>query len=153
LIALTIEHYKPDVVVEIPRNALPLCEIVSRKGRKGLAKDAKDGVLFCGLGVSLAPFAGNFRRKGSKKTIHVFKTIHYQSINARIHVKRQTMVYKINTEEKYGQVMEEIAVYLQQATSGGGFQSLAPEDRDSLQRLSHIAEAWEDGIPLMPIKP
>ena len=34
-------------------------EIVSRKERKGLAKDAN---LLCGLGVSFAPFAGNFRR-------------------------------------------------------------------------------------------
>ncbi len=62
------------------------------------------------------------------------------------------MVYKINTEAEYGQVMEEIETYLRQATSGGGFHSLAPEDRDKLQHLSRIAEAWEDGIPLMPIR-
>ena len=43
-------------------------EIVSRKGHKGLAKGAKlEGIALCGLGVSLALFAGNFRRKGAKR--------------------------------------------------------------------------------------
>jgi len=32
---------------------------ISRKERKGLAKDAKYGVLLCVLSVSFAPFAGN----------------------------------------------------------------------------------------------
>jgi hypothetical protein len=63
------------------------------------------------------------------------------------------MVYKINTAAEYGQVMEEIEIYLRQATTGGGFHSLAPEDRDKLQYLSCVVEAWEDGIPLMPVKP
>ncbi len=40
-----------------------LREIVSRKGRKDLAKDAKEDVLLCGLDISFAPFAGNFRHK------------------------------------------------------------------------------------------
>jgi HTH-type transcriptional regulator/antitoxin HigA len=62
------------------------------------------------------------------------------------------MIYKINSEEEYQQVMESIGVYLQQATTAGGFHALAPEDRDKLQHLSRIAEAWEDGIPLMPIR-
>ncbi len=62
------------------------------------------------------------------------------------------MVYKINSVEEYSQVMEQIEAYLLQATNGGGFHSLPPEDRDKLQHLSQIAEAWEDGIPLMPIR-
>jgi len=41
----------------------PLCALaskISRKGRKGLAKDAKpEGATLCGLGVSFATFAGN----------------------------------------------------------------------------------------------
>ncbi|MFM9951306.1 MAG: hypothetical protein ACKV1O_25450 [Saprospiraceae bacterium] len=41
--------------------------IFSRKGRKGLAEDAKPkGATLCGLGVSFAPFAGNFRREPEK---------------------------------------------------------------------------------------
>ncbi|MBL7791636.1 MAG: helix-turn-helix domain-containing protein [Saprospiraceae bacterium] len=62
------------------------------------------------------------------------------------------MSYNINTEEEYRQVMEKIETYLQQATRGGGFHTLAPQERDDLQRLSMLAEAWEDNIPLMPIR-
>ncbi len=62
------------------------------------------------------------------------------------------MTYKINSEEEYRQVMEKIETYLQKATKSGGFHTLAPEDRDNLQHLSLMAEAWEDNIPLMPIR-
>ena len=62
------------------------------------------------------------------------------------------MTYKINSEEEYRQVMEKIETYLHQATKSGGFHTLAPEERDDLQHLSRIAEAWEDNIPLMPIR-
>ncbi len=62
------------------------------------------------------------------------------------------MTYKINSEEEYRQVMETIENYLQKATKGGGFHTLVSEERDNLQHLSRIAEAWEDNIPLMPIR-
>ncbi|MBK7937798.1 MAG: helix-turn-helix domain-containing protein [Lewinellaceae bacterium] len=48
--------------------------------------------------------------------------------------------------------MEKVETYLQKATRGGGFQSLAPEEQHELHRLSLLAEAWEDNIPLMPIR-
>jgi HTH-type transcriptional regulator/antitoxin HigA len=62
------------------------------------------------------------------------------------------MTYKINSEEEYRQVMEKIESYLQKATKSSGFHTLAPEERDNLQHLSRMAEAWEDNIPLMPIR-
>ena len=62
------------------------------------------------------------------------------------------MTYKIQSEEEYRQVMEKIESYLQTATKQGGFHTLAPEDRDNFQHLSRMAEAWEDNIPLMPIR-
>ena len=62
------------------------------------------------------------------------------------------MSYKINSEEEYLQVMEKVESYLQRATSGAGFQSLNHEEREDLRQLSLMAEAWEDDIPLMPIK-
>ncbi|HRI61639.1 MAG TPA: helix-turn-helix domain-containing protein [Saprospiraceae bacterium] len=62
------------------------------------------------------------------------------------------MTYQINSEEEYQQVMEKIESYLQKATKSGGFHTLAREERDGLQHLSRIAEAWEDNIPLMPIR-
>lgn len=62
------------------------------------------------------------------------------------------MQYKINSEEEYQQVMEKVETYLQKATRGGGFQSLSILEQDELHRLSLLAEAWEDNIPLMPIR-
>lgn len=62
------------------------------------------------------------------------------------------MQYNIKSEEEYRQVMEKVETYLQKATHGGGFQSLPPDEQDELHRLSLIAEAWEDNIPLMPIR-
>ena len=62
------------------------------------------------------------------------------------------MVYKINSDEEYQQVMEKVEAYLQKATKIGGFHHLTPDERNELQLLSQIAEAWEDNIPLMPIR-
>ena len=62
------------------------------------------------------------------------------------------MQYKINSEEEYHQVMEKVEEYLQRATHGGGFQSLNSKEQDKLRHLSLLAEAWEDGTPLMPIR-
>lgn len=62
------------------------------------------------------------------------------------------MAYNINSKEEYLQVMEKVESYLQRATSGGGFQSLNQDEREDLWQLSLMAEAWEDDIPLMPIR-
>lgn len=62
------------------------------------------------------------------------------------------MAYKIQSEEEYRQVMDKVEQYLQKATSGGGFQQLSPVEREDLRRLSVLAEAWEDAVPLMPIR-
>ena len=62
------------------------------------------------------------------------------------------MTYSIKNEEEYNQVMEKVAVYLQKATKNGGFQQLDNAEREDLRHLSLVAEAWEDGIPLMPIR-
>ena len=58
------------------------------------------------------------------------------------------MAYQIQSAEAYRQVMEKIETYLRQATKSGGFHTLAAEERNELQQLSRIAEAWEDNIPL-----
>ena len=62
------------------------------------------------------------------------------------------MITKIRTATEYGQVMQIIDGYLQKATQGGGFQSLSKPESAELQRLSLLAETWEDSIPLMPLK-
>ncbi len=62
------------------------------------------------------------------------------------------MTYQIKSEKEYAQVMEKVESYLQTATKRGGFHLLDAGDRAELQHLSKIAEAWEDDIPLMPIK-
>ncbi len=61
------------------------------------------------------------------------------------------MVYQINSKEEYEQVMEKVESYLRLATQQGGFHGLSAAQRTDLQHLSQMAEAWEDGIPLMPI--
>lgn len=48
--------------------------------------------------------------------------------------------------------MDRVAMYLSKSTAQGGFQSLTPSEKETLQHLSLLAEAWEDGIPLMPIR-
>ena len=62
------------------------------------------------------------------------------------------MAYKIKSEAEYHQVMEKVESYLQKATLIGGFQHFSPEERNELQRLSLLAETWEDAVPLMPIR-
>jgi len=63
------------------------------------------------------------------------------------------MITKIRTAEEYKKVMQIIESYLSRATEGGGFQTLHPEEAEELRILSELAEAWEDSIPLMPVKP
>lgn len=54
-------------------------------------------------------------------------------------------------ETEYRQLMVHIETFLQKATTGGGFDSLTPEEGDELARLSVLAETYEDAIPLMPM--
>ncbi len=62
------------------------------------------------------------------------------------------MITKIRNEKEYAQVMQIIEGYLQKATQGGGFQSLASQETEELQQLSKLAEAYEDSIPIMPVR-
>jgi HTH-type transcriptional regulator/antitoxin HigA len=62
------------------------------------------------------------------------------------------MQYKINSEEEYRQVMEQVEAYLRKSTAQGGSHTLSAAEKTELGRLSLLAEAWEDGIPLMPIR-
>ena len=62
------------------------------------------------------------------------------------------MINKIRTAVEYNQVMQIIEGYLHKATKGGGFQTLTPPEKKELQQLSLLAKAYEDSIPLIPIK-
>ncbi|MBC7776166.1 MAG: helix-turn-helix domain-containing protein [Phycisphaerae bacterium] len=62
------------------------------------------------------------------------------------------MQYKINSEEEYRQVMDRVESYLNKSTAHGGFHALTSSEKEDLQHLSLLAEAWENGIPLMPIR-
>ena len=53
---------------------------------------------------------------------------------------------------EYQQLMARIETFLQKATKAGGFDALTPEESDELTQMSELAEAYEDSIPLMPIK-
>lgn len=53
---------------------------------------------------------------------------------------------------EYDELMAITETFLQKATVGSGFASLTPQESDELARLSLLAEAYEDSIPLMPIK-
>lgn len=56
------------------------------------------------------------------------------------------------TYADYQQLMAQIEALLQKATAGGGFAALSPDEATELAQLSAWAEAYEDSIPLMPIK-
>ncbi|MBD2757900.1 helix-turn-helix domain-containing protein [Spirosoma validum] len=56
------------------------------------------------------------------------------------------------TYADYQQLMAQIEILLQKATVGGGFVALNPDEATELAQLSELAEAYEDSIPLMPIK-
>ena len=59
---------------------------------------------------------------------------------------------EINNKREYDEVMKMIESILQDATRLGGFQYLEPNQKATLARLSSLAEAFEDSIPLMPMK-
>jgi HTH-type transcriptional regulator / antitoxin HigA len=60
---------------------------------------------------------------------------------------------KLETHDDYITVMTAIEKHLQKATKSGGFGGILPEEADELQRLSLLAEAYEDNIPVFPINP
>ena len=62
------------------------------------------------------------------------------------------MQYKIDSEEAYRQVMDRVESYLSKATAQGGLHTLSAPEKEEMRHLSLLAEAWEDGIPLMPIR-
>ncbi len=48
--------------------------------------------------------------------------------------------------------MDRVEAYLSRSTAQGGFNTLTSSEKEELRHLSLLAEAWEDGIPLMPIR-
>jgi len=62
------------------------------------------------------------------------------------------MIDKIRTAKQFDQVMGLIEAYLEKATAGGGFGSLSKKEAGELERLSLLAEAYEDTvIKIMPL--
>ena len=59
---------------------------------------------------------------------------------------------KTNNRKEYDEVMKRIEKVLQKTTKNGGFKKLPAKEIETLKKLSLIAEKYEDGIPLMPIK-
>ncbi|GAB4042817.1 helix-turn-helix domain-containing protein [Spirosoma jeollabukense] len=53
---------------------------------------------------------------------------------------------------EYQKLMARIETFVEKATVGGGFDALTPDEGNELALLSELAEAYEDSIPLMPIK-
>jgi HTH-type transcriptional regulator/antitoxin HigA len=62
------------------------------------------------------------------------------------------MTTKIENHDQYISVMAEIEKYIQKATQQGGFEQLQAEESSRLKELSLMAEAFEDTVPLMPIR-
>ncbi|GAB4044680.1 helix-turn-helix domain-containing protein [Spirosoma jeollabukense] len=56
------------------------------------------------------------------------------------------------TYADYQQLMAQIETLLQKSIAGGGFAVLSSDEATELAQLSEWAEAYEDSIPLMPIK-
>ncbi|WAC39227.1 helix-turn-helix domain-containing protein [Pedobacter sp. SL55] len=62
------------------------------------------------------------------------------------------MITKIRTEAQYGEVMKLIEKYLAKATKAGGFSELNKTEREDLQKLSLLAEDYEDNmVSIMPL--
>jgi len=59
---------------------------------------------------------------------------------------------KINTNKEYEEVMKRIEKLLQKSTQNGGFDSLASDEVQNLQKLSLMAEKYEDSFSMLPIK-
>ena len=64
------------------------------------------------------------------------------------------MISRIRTEKDYKVVMRSIEGLLQAATRKGGFHKLSKAEADLLEKLSKLAEDYEDNsLRLMPVKP
>ncbi len=62
------------------------------------------------------------------------------------------MINKIRTETQYNEVMKLIETYLSKATKAGGFDQLSETDKLALNKLSLLAEDYEDNIAtIMPL--
>lgn len=62
------------------------------------------------------------------------------------------MLDKIRNEKQYAQVMVLIENFIQKATDGGGFSTLSETEANELQRLTRLAEAYEDNnLKIMPL--
>jgi HTH-type transcriptional regulator / antitoxin HigA len=59
---------------------------------------------------------------------------------------------QITSRKEFDKVMSKIESLLQKATELGGFENLSKTDKVALSQLSVLAEQYEDGITLMPIK-
>ena len=63
------------------------------------------------------------------------------------------MLTKIRNEAQFKMVNNLIESYLQKATLGGGFHMLTNEESDELNRLSLLAEQYEDQtLTILPLK-
>lgn len=62
------------------------------------------------------------------------------------------MLDKIRNEKQYAQLMVLIENFIQKATDGGGFSTLSETEANELQRLTRLAEAYEDNnLKIMPL--
>jgi HTH-type transcriptional regulator/antitoxin HigA len=62
------------------------------------------------------------------------------------------MINKIRNKKQYHQVMAMVEGYLQKATDGGGFHALSEQEAAELEKLSLLAERYEDeNMKLMPM--
>ena len=62
------------------------------------------------------------------------------------------MLNKIENIDTYIEVMNHIEVFIQKATKQGGVETLTDEEEEELHQLSLLAAAYEDSIPVFPIK-
>ena len=60
-------------------------------------------------------------------------------------------IQKINNDIQYKNVLASIEDFLQKATGLGGFEHLPAHEKDELERLSLMANDWEDAQLIMPI--
>ena len=62
------------------------------------------------------------------------------------------MIEKITTHDDYVDAMNRIEKYLQKVTQLGGFATLSEAEAEELEKLSALAEQYEDAIPVFPIR-
>lgn len=62
------------------------------------------------------------------------------------------MITKIRTEAQYNQILQLIESFIKKATENGGFHSLSDAESNELEKLSLLAEQYEDqALKIMPI--